>query len=342
MQHWAILPARNARTGLSTPLHGWVDGCVGAAENQRGVNVSNLDKYNRRGPEQQASPALRGVPLTVRAVSLFGGWMQTFGWCWLGFSLIFMWFLIPATDVSSLWKFSGDLVEGKGEVAAVESTGISEGGSDHSPGTPIYKVLYSYKDGSGRVLKGASYTLGSQYSVGGQVPVEYVAENTGVSRIKGARTSPLEAWFLIFVIFPVIGVVFVSFGFRGALRRTSLLANGSLARGKLKSKTPTNTKINNQTVYKLEYEFKADDGTAHRAIAKSHDTRRLEDEEAEQVLYDPRNPARNCVVDDLPAGITIGEDGRYTAPKPVLAALVLVPPALTIIGHGTAALLVFT
>jgi hypothetical protein len=303
--------------------------------------MSNLDKYNRRGPEQQASPALRGVPLGVRGVSLFGGWMQTFGWVWLGFSLIFMWFLIPATDVSSLWKFSGDLIEGKGEVAAVETTGISEGGSDHSPGTPIFKVLYTYKDGSGLVHRGASYTLGSQYSAGGQVPVEYVAENTAVSRIKGARTAPLEAWFLIFLIFPLIGVVFVFFGFRGGLRRTSLLANGSLARGKLVSKTPTNTKINNQTVYKLEYEFSAEDGTTHRAVAKSHDTRRLEDEEAEQILYDPRNPARSCVVDDLPAGITIGEDGAYTQPSPGMAALALLPPAITIVGHGTAALLVF-
>ncbi len=275
-------------------------------------------------------------------MSLFGGWLQTFGWIWLGFSLIFMWFLIPATDISSLWKFSGDLVDGKGEVSAIESTGISEGGSDHSPGTPIYKVLYSYKDGSGRVLKGASYTLGSQYAVGGQVPVEYVAENTGVSRIKGARTSPLEAWFLIFVIFPLIGVVLVFFGFRVGLRRSSLLANGVLTRGKRVSKTPTNTKINNQTVYKLEYAFEAADGSKHRAIAKSHDTRRLEDEEAEQILYDPRDPTRNCVVDDMPAGITIGEDGRYTAPKAGLAALVLVPPALTIVGHGSAALLVFT
>jgi hypothetical protein len=43
----------------------------------------------------------------------------------------------------------------------------------------------------------------------------------------------------------------------------------------------------------------------------------------------------------LPAGITIGEDGAYTQPSPGMAALALLPPAITIVGHGTAALLVF-
>ncbi len=297
--------------------------------------MSNLDKYNRAGPEQQATPAMRGVPLSVRAVSLFGGWLQNFGWIWLGFSLIFMWFLIPAVDVSSIWRFSGELVQTSGTVTALEQTSISEGGSDSTPGTPVYAVSYKYRNGSGEVLQGKSYTLGANFSVGAEVPVEYVAENTTDSRIKGARTSPLHPWMLVFVIFPLIGLVFVFFGLRQGLRRSGLLAHGKLARGKMVSKRPTNTKINNQTVYRLEYEFAAEDGTTHRAVVRSHDTRRLEDEEAEQILYDPRNPARSCVVDALPAGITIGPDGAFAAPNAAKTALILLPPAVTIIGHGT-------
>ena len=304
--------------------------------------MSNLDKYNKTPSGSFAQPALRGVPVVVKLVSLFGGWLQTFGWIWLGFSLVFMWFMIPATDVSSFWKFSGELVTVTGKVTGAEKTGISEGGSDSSPGTPIWKVSYSYADSSGRVREGVSYTVGSMWGVGDTPPVEYRTDDTSISRIQGARTSPLPPWVLIFLLFPLIGVVMVLFGLRAGVKRSSLLAAGKLARGKLVSKTPTNTKVNNRTVYKPDYEFEADDGSKHVATARTHDTARLEDEEAELVLYHPKDADRNWVVDSLPAGITLDETGRYAPPSAMMSLLILLPPALTIFGHGIALLVVLT
>ncbi|MCC7509824.1 MAG: hypothetical protein IT464_10650 [Planctomycetes bacterium] len=305
--------------------------------------MSNLDKYSRRSPEPGAvaSPAERGVPLSVYAVALFGGFANLFGSIWLSISMIAVWVFVPMTDVSSLWRFSGELVQASGRVIAQESTGFSEGGSDDTPGTPVYSVRYEFADSRGVVHEGTSYTLGSVYAQGGPLNIEYRADDPKTSRIVGARTAPVPIWLLLVImIFPTIGVVFLFFGLREGIRRTALLGNGKLVRGRLVGKSPTNTRINNQQVYKFEFEFEAEDGSRHIAVARTHETHRLQDEETEQILYHQRNPLRSCVVDALPAGVTIGPDGRFRAPHPVRTVGILLPPlillAVNIIGLAVA------
>lgn len=293
--------------------------------------MSNLDQYSRRSPESGAvaSPAERGVPLSVYAVSLFGGSANVFGSIWLSISMVAVWAFVPMTDVSSLWKFSGEMVQASGHVIAIESTGYSEGGSDDTPGTPVFGVRYQFSDSRGVVHQGMSYTLGAVYAPDGPVSIEYRADDPKTSRIVGARTSPAPIWvLLIIIIFPTIGVVFLFSGLREGIRRTSLLGSGKLARGKLTSKSPTNTSIKNQQVFKFEFEFEAEDGSRHIAVARTHETQRLQNEETEQVLYHPRNPARSCVVDSLPAGVTIGPDGRFRAPNPLRTLGILLPPLI--------------
>ncbi|MBK8206016.1 MAG: hypothetical protein IPK87_04375 [Planctomycetes bacterium] len=293
--------------------------------------MSNLDQYSRRSPEPGAvsSPAERGVPLSVYAVSLFGGFANLFGSIWLSISMVAVWVFVPMTDVSSLWRFSGEMVQASGRVIAIESTGYSEGGTDDTPGTPVFAVRYQFTDSRGVVHQGMSYTLGAMYAPDGPVSVEYRADDPKTSRIVGARTSPAPIWvLLIIMIFPTIGVVFLFFGLREGIRRTSLLGSGKLARGKLVSKSPTNTSINNQRVYKFEYEFEAEDGSRHISVARTHETNRLQDEETEQILYHPRNPSRSYVVDALPAGVTIGPEGRFRAPHPVRTLGILLPPLI--------------
>ena len=65
----------------------------------------------------------------------------------------------------------------------------------------------------------------------------------------------------------------------------------------------TNTKINKQTVYKLFFEFTANDGKTYQVVAKTHKTHRLLDEELEALVYDPANPSNAVVLDALPNGI---------------------------------------
>ncbi len=293
--------------------------------------MSNLDKYSRRTPEPggASSPALRGVPVSVYAVSLFGGFANLFGCIWLSISMIAVWVFVPLTDVSSLWKFSGEMVQATGRVIDLEGTNYSEGGSDDTPGTPVFAVRYEFTDSRGVAHQGRSYTLGSLHAPGAPVKVEYRADDPEVSRIVNARSAPAPIWvLLVIMIFPTIGVLFLLFGLREGIRRASLLGNGELVRGKLAGKSPTNTRINNRQVYKFEYEFEAHDGSRHIAVARSHEAQRLEDEEFEQILYHPRNPSRSCVVDALPAGVTIGPDGGFRAPHPLHTLGILLPPLI--------------
>ncbi|MBX3459153.1 MAG: hypothetical protein KF696_04175 [Planctomycetes bacterium] len=301
--------------------------------------MSNLDKYNRRSSES-AGPAERGVPAGVRVVALFGGFLQTFGWLWFGFSMISVWALTPLADVSSLWRFHGELLQATGVVTLVSATNYSEGGDDDRPGTPVYAVDYEFRDASGIVRRGVGYTLGSKFNTGMPAPIEYRADNPAVSRIVGERTSPAPGWVLLLVgLFPAIGLVLLFFGLREGVRRSALLAHAKLAPGRLIDKSPTNTRINNQPVIKYTFEFEVN-GMKHTAIAKSHVGFRLEDEEFEQVLYDPKNPDRNYVVDALPGGVTI-RDGQYVPPSPIKAFLTLLPPLLAVAVNVIGAWIVF-
>jgi hypothetical protein len=49
----------------------------------------------------------RPVPLSVRVVILFGGFMNQFGWLFVGFGLIFVWVFTLRADVTSWFYFRG-------------------------------------------------------------------------------------------------------------------------------------------------------------------------------------------------------------------------------------------
>ena len=103
----------------------------------------------------------------------------------------------------------------------------------------------------------------------------------------------------------------------------------------------TNTRINNIPVYKFTFEFIADDGGTYEAIAKTHLTRNLEDENKEPLLYDQYNPSYAIMLDSLPGSPGIDDMGNFQTKNYITAILSLIIPALTIFGHGTFIFLIF-
>jgi hypothetical protein len=65
----------------------------------------------------------------------------------------------------------------------------------------------------------------------------------------------------------------------------------------------------------------------------------LEDETAEPLLYEPMNPSYALMLDDLPGGPRVDEDGYIKTKSPIFtvirAIVSLTIPAAVIIGHGT-------
>jgi hypothetical protein len=275
----------------------------------------NLDKYSRRpGPDSAGG---RHVPFSTALAVLFGGFFVQFGAGFFAFGMIFWWVFGAQADVTSWYRFSGELQRTTGVALACEHTGITEGGGDHSPGTPIYRIEYEYYELQGSTpITGICFATGMNPAPGQQVEIEYEPGNPAVSRIVGTRKSAIDAWGIFVALFPALGLIFMVLGLRGNLRAVRVLRTGKLARGKLVEKQATNTRINNRTVYRLTFEFQDEQGRIYRVSGKTHITELLEDEELERLLYDPNHPEGGVLVDALPGRPEITPDGEIRGASP--------------------------
>jgi len=104
--------------------------------------------------------------------------------------------------------------------------------------------------------------------------------------------------------------------------------------GKIKNKAATNARINNQTVYKMIFEFQAEDTKFYEAIAKTHLPQLLEDDEKEKLLYNPLNPKHAVLIDSLPGSPRIDNQGHFLAGSIFQAMACLIIPVITILGHS--------
>ena len=280
------------------------------------------------------NPPPRNVPWPIRARVLFGGFYNQFGWLWLGFSLIFMWVFPANIDFTSWYQFRTPNIEiAQGSITQQQETNFSEGGSDHSDGTPIYVSYYVYRVGN-EVYKGKSYAAGSYYDEGRQVEIEYLINRPSISRIEGLRNKPMPIWTAFIIFFPFVGLAFIVIGVIQGIKANYLLGEGKLASGKIKNKLATNTRINNQTVYKMIFEFQAEDSKVYEAVAKTHLPQLLEDDKKEKLLYNPLNPKYAVLIDSLPGSPRIDNQGHYLAGSIFQAIACLIIPVITILGHS--------
>jgi hypothetical protein len=277
----------------------------------------------------------RHVPWLVRGQLLFGGFTNQFGWLWLGFSLIFVWLFGLNADLSSI-LFTLEAVEtASGVVSAVEETNASE------DEVSVYAYYYSFRvEELETAYQGVSYSTGKYFEPEQEVVVEYLKRNPSISRIENTRRAEFGPWVLgLVLIFPLIGLGFVIFGLKNGFKANRLLARGKVGLGVLTSKEATNMEVNDQTVYKLTFEFTADDGMLYEVVTKTHLPYPLEDEAEERLLYDPYHPNYAVMLDNLPGAPDIDEMGNICPAGLTPGWLALVLPTLTLVGHGTVLLL---
>jgi hypothetical protein len=266
--------------------------------------------------------------MAVRVAALFGGFVNQFGWFFFGFGMIFVWAFVPDIDFTSWYRFRGDVATTQGTVTAVRETHMREND------VGVYEIRYAFAADDGRRCEGTSYVTGTRYGEGGTVGIEYRRDDPGVSRIEGARQRPAPIWVSFVLVFPLVGLAFIAAGLKKGIKANRLLGRGKLGWGTLKSKEPTNASINNQPVYKLTFEFVAEDGRTYEAVAKTHETRLLEDDAEERLLYDPWDPNYVVMLDNLPGGPAIDEAGHLKSASPLRGLAVAILPTATILGHG--------
>lgn len=271
----------------------------------------------------QFAPPPRRVPISLQLANVFNGVSQ-FGWIFFGFGMIFFWVFVGHADFSVI-TFRGDIVETTGKVVRVEETGASENEETVMANHYEYSV-------AGQRLSGTSYTTGSAAAAGEDVTVEFVEGNPLRSRIAGMRRAQFGPWISFVAIFPLVGLIILYFAMKSGWRRARLLRNGLLATGKLIGKEATNMTVNDRRVYELTFEFRARDGRRCEAKARTSDTSRLEDDHAEPLLYDPEDPSKAYLLDEVPGRPEIDGTGELVG-KPARAAFALALPALVIAGH---------
>jgi hypothetical protein len=271
----------------------------------------------------------RRVPLSLQIVNFFNGIAQI-GWLIFGFGMIFFWAFVLNADFSFA-NFRGPYATAEGKVTSVESTGASV---NHRR---VQANHYEYSV-AGYLHQGVSYSSGESVSPGESVMIEYDDGNPDKSRIAGMRRAMFGPGVTFVSLFPFIGLVILIPSTLYGMKRNRLLREGIVTTGTLKSKTRTNVTVNNRLMYEMLFEFTGRDGQHHEVKARTTDTKRLEDEAQEPLLYDPADPTRAYLLDEAPARPEFEMNGDLRG-QPASAVRMLIIPGLMIAVHG--AVLVF-
>jgi len=177
-----------------------------------------------------------------------------------------------------------------------------------------YEVGF-YFEHEGKRYTGFSYVLGYPPKEGSRVEVEYVLKDPNISRIRGlhyARFPILIGVLTAFIL--LLALIGVMRSLRG-FRLGHLLVYGNPVQATLVSKEPTNVSINDETVYKLNFEYTDPAGEVRSLVVKSHKYDHLVDEKYELALCDPGKPELCFLFDDLPLSLTISQSGQWDPPK---------------------------
>jgi hypothetical protein len=270
---------------------------------------------------------MRHVPFGAR-LSPFLGVLTQAGSGLLLFSMLFVWVFFPFADLGAPLLALAGSVTTTATVLAVEGTGASEGGSN------VTRVRYEMLLPGERVHEGVGFVTGSAPEAGSTLQVSYPRGLPGLARAQGLRRSTFGLGASMVIVFPVVAVALLAAGIVPGLRAGRVMGSGKLALGRLVSKSPTNTRVNDRTVYRMTFAFEDEAGARHECVVRTSLTGRLEDEGEELVLYDPRDPSRNCPVDAIPGGVVMDSEGRIIPKGPVAVGVRLLLPAATVGIHG--------
>lgn len=270
----------------------------------------------------------RAIPATVWINIFFGGFTNQFGWIFFGFGMVFFWIFALQADMSFL-LFTGEHVTTQGVITESRETNASEDEKS------IYENHYTFVDEHGKRIQDFSYATGKWLREGAEVTVEYPAGRPYYSRIQGMRRKMFGPAVLFVLIFPLVGLVFLFFGISKALKIAQLLQQGILTKGKLLSKEPTSTTVNEQRVYKFTFSFQDRLGRKFEVIEKTHKVHLLRDDNEEDLLYLQNAPEQAILVDSLPGSPKISRQGDILASSFKSALFHIIFPAIVLTGHGT-------
>lgn len=227
------------------------------------------------------------------------------GWIFFGVGMIFFLLLGLESNLFTFHRFMGELEKAEGKVLKTEYTNWS---IDEES---VVRWLYTF-DYQGKKYLGTSYTIEKTAMPEQSVTVEFSADSPEHSRIEGFNEAITPWWVTIIVmIFPMLGLLFIYLSVKHVPKTISLLRNGILTYADYVDKEKTNLIVNDSQVYKLRFGFEDDRGDSHYVFALSHQIDDLMDDPQEAVIYNPQQPAKALVLDNLPGKPYLNEEGQW-------------------------------
>jgi hypothetical protein len=206
------------------------------------------------------------------------------------------------------------------EPFAIATLVACDDGNVEINGRSAYRWKFAGPGPDGSYFEGVSHSF-SYREPGSLVAVEKKAGTTDVLRAEGTSTAPFgdSLGSLLFVaaflsIFLIIGVCLAIIGpVRRGLRTIPLLRSGAPAQGVPVDVSPTGTWINGRDEMEVTYRFQAVNGAEFETSARGLKIDRLTDDPTEILLYDPEDPEKSHVLDELPKSVKTVPGQGFTA-----------------------------
>jgi hypothetical protein len=238
------------------------------------------------------------IPLRIRLLHNFGRTSFIIGFLFGIIGLVFVLFFSYKLN----WRL---LLADKNDFAPAPATITESVETQYTANNvPLYEYHYRYLPDGKTAHYGSFLEYSGTYREGQKIRIEYLVDSPEVSRFTGTdRRNFDQIMFLAGIGLLLAGFFFLYPSIRKTRRERKILIAGLPATGKLIHAEPTNLKVNEQTVYKLTYEYATGPNKSQKFSVRSHMIRNLSEEHVENLVYDPRKPSSAVIIDTLPGPV---------------------------------------
>lgn len=293
--------------------------------------TEETEQNNLKEPQTEHSTDAGDIPRRVsfalKTANLFGFKTARTGWSILTLAILITAFIIPFVNYHSVvFQFkSTDMAQA--QIEKTKKTFWSFAGKK------LYKHEYSFKDKTGKIFVGKSYSVESEFKTPAGVYVKYVETHPEISSIRDMRPAVFSITLLLFPLCMMfIGLVMALTGYQRGRDINILLTYGRVTQAELKEQKETNKFFKGMAVYKLIFEYTDIDKKLRKITFKTHRTDRLSPDKKEPVFYDPLKYQKALIPLSLPSDALIGEDGGLSCENPLQKTLNILFPLSSIIG----------
>jgi hypothetical protein len=281
--------------------------------------ILSVAMETKRTPDLIPSPAPRKVPIALQARLYFGSSVIQGAWVFLAVSMIFVWYWLPNTDLTSWYRFGANVKTTyvSSEVKRVEQvTGFKT--KREGAILDLSRVTYSYSGAKGtpeekNTYEAIAYTP-DPYTKGDVKTIEYLPNAPHIARFPDSLQKPYGPAKAIIALIPLLCLTVILIHMLAAFKHLRLLSHGTIALSTVKH---TEKAINKQTKalqHRYTVQFIAADGKRYKSRCFS-DRAHVANPDALPVLYRTKNPGRSAaMLDSLPGHPTLTSDGKFKDP----------------------------